>query len=184
LKKIRTNGTGVEVGLVPSKKRQPSEEGPGHVGGPERSSDSRSESGRSGGIPTSRRESPEVRITPVRRHFTSEFKKRVLDELAQCRNRGDVSALLRREGLYSSVVTAWRRDFEQGGIQALKPKSVGRKPTRNPLVDENEKLRRENAKLQERLAKAQLIIDVQKKVARILGDPLPDEPKTDEETSS
>jgi transposase len=184
LKKSRTrNGTGVEVGLEPSKKGQPSEEGEGHVGGPERSEGSRSEPERSGGGPTSRDTSPdpEVPLTPQRRRYSPEFKMRILNEVAKCHNKGEISALLRREGIYSSTLTNWRREYSSGGFEALKAKKSGPKTTRTPADRELEKLRRENARLQERLGKAELIIEAQKKLARLLGDPLP---KPDENEKS
>jgi len=71
-------------------------------------------------------------------------------------------AILRREGLYSSHLTEWRRERERGALEALERKR-GRKPTRNPCSEEVEKLRRENAELKRRLEQAETIIDVQKK---------------------
>jgi len=159
---------------VSSKKGEPSEEGQGHVGGPERSEGSRSEPERSGGTPTSRRESldPEVPLKPQRRRFSPEFKMRILNEVAKCQNKGDVAALLRREGIYSSTLHGWRKEFATGGYEALKTKKSGPKTTRTPADRELEKLRRENARLQLRLGKAELIIEAQKKLARLLGEPI------------
>jgi len=74
-----------------------------------------------------------------------------------------IGALLRREGLYSSHLTTWRRQRTLGERQALAPKKRGRKPTANPLAEENRKLRADNARLSRRLEQAELIIDVQKK---------------------
>jgi transposase-like protein len=175
LRKSRArNGTTGEVGLVSSTKGPGSEEGQGHVGGPERSEGSRSEPERSGGVPTSRRESPdpEVPTTPQRRRYTAEFKMRILNEVAKCRNKGEIAALLRREGLYSSTLTNWRREYSAGGFEALKARKSGPKTTRTPADRELEKLRRENARLQERLGKAELIIEAQKKLAKLLGEPI------------
>jgi transposase len=90
--------------------------------------------------------------------------------------------LLRREGLYSSHLTAWRRQREQGELNALAPKKRGRKSTANPLTEECQRLRKENARLSRRLEQAELIIDVQKKVSALLGISLP-EVKTGEENS-
>ena len=91
--------------------------------------------------------SEEVVERPTRRAFTAEYKRRVLAELDGC-ERGGIGLILRREGLYSSHVETWRRQLEQG----LTPKKRGRKPVeRNPMQSEVEQLRRENARLQERL---------------------------------
>lgn len=124
---------------------------------------------------------PEVSPRPKRRFFTGEYKMRILDEVDAARELGDVGAILRREGLYSSHLADWRKDRREGTLASMSKKR-GRKPTKNPLSDENERLRRENVKLKARLAQAEVIIDVQKKVASILGIPLktPD----DEESGS
>jgi transposase-like protein len=114
---------------------------------------------------------PEVTARPTRRTFTAEYKLRILDEVDAVKEHGDVGAILRREGLYSSHLTMWRKERRRGSVAAMSRKR-GRKATKDPLVDENERLRRENAKLTARLAQAELIIDVQKKVASILGIPL------------
>ena len=89
--------------------------------------------------------------------------------------RGGIGALLRREGLYSSLLVNWRRERAQGILEALTPQKRGPKSKRNPLEDENQKLQRKNARLNEDLRKADIIIDVQKKVAALLGHPLPEE---------
>jgi transposase-like protein len=81
--------------------------------------------------------------------------------------------LLRREGLYSSHLVTWRRERQAGILQGLTPQRRGPKSKRNPLAEENQKLRRENQRLSEELRKAEIIIDVQKKVAALLGTPLP-----------
>jgi transposase-like protein len=89
--------------------------------------------------------------------------------------RGGIGALLRREGLYSSLLVYWRRERAQGIREALTPQKRGPKSKHHPLADEMKKLQRKNARLNEELRKAHLIIDVQKKVAALLGHPLPDE---------
>jgi transposase-like protein len=89
--------------------------------------------------------------------------------------RGAVGALLRREGLYSSLLVNWRRERAQGMREALTPQKRGPKSKRNPMAEEMQKLQRQNARLNEELRKAHIIIDVQKKVAALLGHPLPDE---------
>ena len=86
---------------------------------------------------------------------------------------GAIGALLRRERLYSSHLTKWRRDREASIQQGLEPRKRGPKSTRSPLADENQQLQRENERLTEQLRKAEIIIDVQKKVAALLGAPIP-----------
>lgn len=113
---------------------------------------------------------PEVSDRPKRRRFTAEYKLGVLRELDACTEPGQKGAILRREGLYSSHATAWRRARELGELQGLRAKKTGRPPKkRNLLQSEVDRLARENARLQEELRKARLIIDVQKKVASMLG---------------
>jgi transposase-like protein len=87
---------------------------------------------------------------------------------------GGVGALLRREGLYSSLLAYWRRERANGILEALTPRRRGPKSKRNPLQEENLKLQRQNARLTEDLRKAHIIIDVQKKVAALLGRPIPE----------
>ena len=103
-----------------------------------------------------------------RRRFTAAEKLRVLREAEACRGSGEIGALLRREGLYSSYLTTWRRQQELGELEGLSPQKRGPKP--DPQAVELAKLRRENERLQARLERAELIIDVQKKVAQMLGE--------------
>src|SRR3989442_10934465 len=129
---------------------------------------------------TSRPDS-EVVVKPKRRTFTVEYKQRILMEAeAAAATRGGLGALLRREGLYSSLLAYWRRERADGILEALTPQKRGPKSRRNPMEEENQKLRRQNARLTEDLRKAHLIIDVQKKVAALLGNPIP-EPDPDPE---
>src|SRR5215469_10672121 len=122
-----------------------------------------------------RRRVPEVVAKAKRRTFTAEYKQRILQEAdSAAATPGGVGALLRREGLYSSHLVSWRRERSQGIQEALTPRKRGRKSQRNPLEEENQKLRRQNARLTEDLRKANIIIDVQKKVAALLGNPIPD----------
>lgn len=115
---------------------------------------------------------PEVVEKPVRRRFSAEYKRVILKEADRC-SAGEIGALLRREGLYSSHLTSWRRQREGGELEALSPKKRGRKAKPvSPLAKENEQLRRKAAGLERRLAQAELIIDVQKKIAGLLGIPL------------
>jgi transposase len=116
---------------------------------------------------------PEVLDRPRRRTFTAAYKLEVLREADACSEPGQIGALLRREGLYSSHLSEWRRKRESGELQALEPRKRGRKAAvHNPLAAENARLQRDMAKLQEELRKARLIIDVQKKLAEMLGTSL------------
>jgi transposase-like protein len=114
----------------------------------------------------------EVVERPVRRRFTAEYKRRIVREADRC-SRGELGALLRREGLYTSHLSAWRRERDRRELQALAPKKRGPKAQPpNPLAPENEGLRRENERLRRRLQQAETIIEVQKKVSALLGIPL------------
>ncbi len=117
---------------------------------------------------------PEIPDKAKRRTFTAEYKAQILEE-ADKAGPGGIGAILRREGLYSSHLVTWRRDRERGALDALTPKRRGPQPKRTPAEVENEKLQREIARLHEELRKAKLIIDVQKKLARMLGSPIEDE---------
>ena len=114
---------------------------------------------------------PEVSARPRRRWFAAEFKMGILDEVDRVDEPGAVGAILRREGLYSSHLTQWRKERLRGTLSALSKKR-GRKPTKNPLADENERLRKELARAKRELEQAKLVIEVQKKVASLLGIPL------------
>jgi len=115
---------------------------------------------------------PEVVEKPVRRRFTAEYKRAILKEADRC-SAGETGALLRREGLYSSHLTSWRRQREGGELEALSPKKRGRKAKpQSPLAKENERQKRQIEALGRRLAQAELIIEVQKKIAGLLGIPL------------
>ena len=118
---------------------------------------------------------PETEVTEKgkRRSFTGEYKQRILREAAACKEPGAVGALLRREGLYSSHLTQWRRERDRGQLAGLAPKKRGRAPKMDKaVVEENRRLVRELEQLKKRLAQAEAIIDVQKKVASLLGIPL------------
>ena len=118
----------------------------------------------------------EVVAKPKRRSFTAEYKQRILMEAeAAAALPGGVGALLRREGLYSSLLAYWRRERAEGIFEAVTPRKRGPKSKRNPLEEENLKLQRQNARLTEDLRKADIIIDVQKKVAALLGNPIPEQ---------
>ncbi len=108
---------------------------------------------------------PEVPEKTVRRKFTAAYKLRILKEADSCTGQGQIGALLRREGLYSSSLTSWRRQVAQGLI----PKKRGPAAQKaDPHVRRIAELERENEKLSHKLKQAELIIDVQKKVAELL----------------
>jgi transposase len=113
---------------------------------------------------------PEVVAKAERRRFTAEYKLRVLAEADACTKPGQIGALLRREGLYRSHLDKWRKQRREGTLQALSPQKRG--PKVDPQAAEIARLRRENERLQERLRRAETIIEVQKKVAALLGAPL------------
>ena len=114
---------------------------------------------------------PEVTERPVRRQFTTEYKLRILREIDE--NPGQKSAILRREGLYSSHLGKFRQLRDRVENKGLEPLKRGRKPKeRNPLERRVAELEREKRKLEGRLKKAELIIDIQKKVSEMLGIPL------------
>ena len=116
---------------------------------------------------------PEVSEKAARRRFTAEYKLKILQQAEACRGEEGIGALLRREGLYSSHLTTWRRQREIGLLSGLSPKRRGRKASpRNPLQPEVDRLRKETGRLQKRLKQAELIIEVQKKISQILGIPL------------
>ena len=113
---------------------------------------------------------PEVSEKRPRRKFTAQYKLRILAEAEACDKPGQIGALLRREGLYSSNLNSWRRQKEKGSLQALSPKKRGRKEKeKNPLAQTVAQLEKENQRLKQKLKKAEIIIDVQKKISQILG---------------
>jgi len=166
--------------------REPQGAGNGKAGqspiGPQRSGGERSEPERSegpmgaapeAGEPGRSAPDPEVSEKPRRRTFTAEYKRRIVREGAQCTRPGQLGELMRREGLYSSHLTEWRRQFERGGADGLAPKKRGRKAKPvNPDDKRVAQLEREKRRLEARLAQAELIIDIQKKVSQMLGIPL------------
>lgn len=120
----------------------------------------------------------EVVAKAKRRTFTAKYKREIVRQAEACTQPGEVGALLRREGLYSSHLTLWRHEVEQRELAALAPKKRGPKPTPvDPREQELAALRRENAKLQVRLERAELLVEIQKKVSMILGVELPKLPE-------
>jgi len=123
---------------------------------------------------------PEVPEKATRRTFTADYKRQILEEADACTEPGQIGALLRREGLYSSHLAVWRKARQEGVLGALRPKKRGRK--RKPETAKDRRIRaleRDNQKLRKRLDQAQTIIDFQKKVSELLGIPLKD-PGADE----
>jgi len=111
---------------------------------------------------------PEVVPKAKRRQFTAKYKLRIVREADVCTEPGQIGSLLRREGLYSSYLSKWRQQREEGQLQALSSKKRGRKPE-DPSVEELAQLQRENERLRARLEQAEIIIDVQKKLSQLLG---------------
>jgi transposase-like protein len=125
---------------------------------------------------------PEVIPRAKRRRFSAEYKLRILEEVDACHEPGQIGALLRREGLYSSHLTTWRRQRAEGQLAGLSPKRRGRKSSVDEaLVNELDALKRENKHLENRLQQAETIIEVQKKLSGLLGLTL-NENQSDEAT--
>ena len=120
--------------------------------------------------------SPQVVPRPKRRRFTSSYKLSILKEADACSESGQIGALLRREGLYYSILQAWRRQRDRGQLAGLSPKKRG--PKEDPVAKENARLKREINRLKGRLDKAETIIDVQKKLSKLLGLSLPEDAET------
>jgi transposase-like protein len=142
------------------------------VGEPERRGGERSEAPRSGGSSTIERAAapappdPEVPAKQARRRFTTAYKLEILRKADACSQHGELGALLRKEGLYSSHLITWRQQRERG----LTPKKRGRKAV--PVDPRLKKLEQENRRLTTRLQKAEALLDFQKKVAALLQIPL------------
>ena len=113
---------------------------------------------------------PEVPAKAQRRRFTAEYRLRILKQAGACKKPGELGALLRREGLYSSLLTNWRRQREEGALREMRRRRRGPKP--RPVDPRVKQLEAENARLQRKLQRAEMIITLQKKVAEILGIPL------------
>jgi transposase len=112
---------------------------------------------------------PEVVAKPKRRRFSAAYRLRILEEADACQGPGEVGQLLRREGLYSSHLSNWRKARREGSLAALSPKKRGAKPKSNPLEPKVAQLEAKVARLEAELEKAQTILDVQEKVAGLLG---------------
>src|SRR5471030_1763949 len=116
--------------------------------------------------------SPELTDRPRRRSFTAQAKLRILADIDRVAGTGGIGAILRREGLYSSVLSDWRRQRDAGALGALTASKRGPKaPPANPLATELAHARRDNVRLQQRLERAEAIIGLQKKLGELLGVP-------------
>lgn len=120
----------------------------------------------------------EVESKALRRRFSREYKISILERADACTNPGEIGKLLRQEGLYSSHLSSWRGQRRKGILSALGRKR-GPKKAKSSTQLENEKLRRENERLRKKLAHAEKIIDVQKKLSEVLGIPLDETDATD-----
>lgn len=129
-------------------------------------------------VPLPDPEVPEQLEQPRRRHFTVGYKLRILSEADAARTTGEIGALLRRKGLYSSHLAAWRRQREQGILQALAPQRRGR-PSSSPNQRELARLRQENGRLSQKLAAAEAVIAIPKNVSRLLGLVEPSSPSSE-----
>lgn len=129
---------------------------------------------------SSRMPDPEVVAVAKRRSFTREYKMRIVEEADRCKQPGEVGMLLRREGLHSSHLTAWRKLRREAARKASGGKR-GRKPVAvNPLAAEVARLNRENARLALRNRKLEGLIELQKKASELLGIEFPARPESDE----
>ena len=114
----------------------------------------------------------EVVVKAKRRQYTADYKLRILKEIDSCQGNGDIGAVLRREGLYSSMLSKWKDQRDNGALDGLSAQKRG--PKFDPQAAELALMKHDNDRLRERLRQAELIIDVQKKVAQLLGVPLED----------
>ncbi len=113
---------------------------------------------------------PEVPEKKPRRKFTAKYKLEILKKAEKCSRPGQIGLLLRKEGLYSSNLTTWRKQRDKGLLEAMTPKKRGRKRVeKNPLAREVARLQRDNERLKKKLKQAETIIEVQKKISQLLG---------------
>jgi transposase len=122
------------------------------------------------GVPVVNPPDPEVPEKTTKRRFTASYKLKILSEVDRCKTPGEIGALIRREGLYSSYISRWRKQRDRGALGALSPRKRGpkEKPV-NPLAKRIAQLERENRALRKKLEQAETIIEVQKKVSNLLG---------------
>jgi transposase-like protein len=128
---------------------------------------------------------PEVPEKKPRRKFTAKYKLQILQEADACTQPGQLGAFLRSKGLYSSNLTTWRRQRDEGLLDALSPKKRGRKEKeKNPLAPRVAELQRETKRLTRKLKRAEAIIEFQKKISEILGIPQGEPPEEEEGENS
>jgi transposase-like protein len=111
----------------------------------------------------------EVVVKPTRRRFTAEYKLRILREADACSRPGEIGALIRREGLYSSNLTQWRKQREKGELAGLSRRRGPSPKGKNPLIEKVRVLEQDNARLKRRAERAEGLVELQKKVSEILG---------------
>lgn len=121
-------------------------------------------------------EVPDTEVAPKaqRRQYSLEYKQRILAELNACTQPGQAGAILRREGLYSQLISKWRQQFQRHGQAGLASQKRG--PKADPQAAELARVQRENEQLRKRLERAEVIIEVQKKVSQLLDLPTESEP--------
>lgn len=134
--------------------------------GPEERSDEGPGSGAPAGDPVP---DPEVVAKPTRRQFSAAYRLRILEEADRCTESGEIGRLLRREGLYTSHLSAWRKARREGTLQGLAPRKRGARSTRDPRDAKVRALEAKVVRLEKELEKAHTILDVQGKVAGLLG---------------
>ena len=120
---------------------------------------------------SSKLERPDSEVRPTRRRFDVATKLRILREADRCNERGSIGALLRREGIYSSLLVRWRHERDAIAKAHLVKKRGPKALLVNPLAEENHRLQKALARSEARLKKAELVIELQKKVAKLLGEP-------------
>lgn len=162
---------------------------------PQRSEAERSDGSRSGGSSSPGVDSPSAAATPkiprspdpevparaTRRHFSTRYKLSILEQAAACKTPGSIGSLLRREGLYSSHLSAWRDQREAGALDSQSVKKRGPKPEPvNPLARQVAYLKKEMRRAERKLIQAQAVIEYQKKLSKILGISL-EKPGIDDE---
>jgi transposase len=118
---------------------------------------------------------PEVPVKGTRRRFTAEYKRKILAEADRCKKPGEIGALLRREGLYASHLTMWRAARDRGELAGAGPQRGPKPQPVDPSAKRIAELERENAKLKARAERAEFLVAMQKKMAKLLGQPLDEE---------
>ena len=114
---------------------------------------------------------PEVSAQPARRQFSGAYKAQIVEEASRCTQPSQIGALLRREGLVSSQLSLWRRQYRKGVLKALRDDKRGRKPIHDHRDREMDRLRRENVRLAKKLKQAETILEIPQKGAALLGNP-------------